>query len=377
MHGHIARILVAAASAGTPVFAQQAEDVRRATDAERAGSAEGAVGAAGTDASAAGTDASAASAKIDVDATKRTVTIEAVVAKQNVYAQLDGAIEYILVAEGGKAYESLFVTRADPLALAQAFARIGLEKGACAVDRSPPRGMEVVISMEPVAASDAAVSEVATPEASTKRRRVDELVLRRTVDASGRPTFAPLEPKPWTFTGSRLVLDDDATPREASGAPRRVPECALTRSLIGLHFQDRSPLVQNPRPEAHAQNLYRADVKSLPEEGTRVRIVFERRAFEVAAGTVRAHLFIAGRVQGVGFRAFTQRSARQAKLVGWVMNREDGRVEAVIEGPKPQVDALVETLGKGPRSARVEKLERSDESPYGGYTDFAIFHEDS
>ncbi len=97
-----------------------------------------------------------------------------------------------------------------------------------------------------------------------------------------------------------------------------------------------------------------------------------RVAGEPLTTTVREHVHISGRVQGVGFRAFTRRAARTAKLTGWVLNLPDGRVEAVIEGPRKDVESLIETLRKGPRRARVDRIERRKEPPRGSYNSFEI-----
>lgn len=71
----------------------------------------------------------------------------------------------------------------------------------------------------------------------------------------------------------------------------------------------------------------------------------------------RAHVFIEGRVQGVGFRHFTKTKARKMNLNGWVKNRSDGRVEAVFEGPKEQVMNMVEKCQKGPGAAKVQNVD--------------------
>ena len=77
---------------------------------------------------------------------------------------------------------------------------------------------------------------------------------------------------------------------------------------------------------------------------------------------VRAHLFISGRVQGVGFRASTEEEARRiGDLVGWVKNLADGRVEAVLQGPRDKVEKLVQWCRKGPSTAEVTNVERKDE----------------
>ncbi len=64
-------------------------------------------------------------------------------------------------------------------------------------------------------------------------------------------------------------------------------------------------------------------------------------------------LVIRGRVQGVGYRAWLERQARAARLGGWVRNRRDGSVEALIAGPEDEVDALAERARTGPPLAAV------------------------
>jgi acylphosphatase len=66
---------------------------------------------------------------------------------------------------------------------------------------------------------------------------------------------------------------------------------------------------------------------------------------------------IAGRVQGVGFRWWVEEEARRRGLSGWVRNRRDGSVEAVFSGDAAVVDDMVAACGRGPSSARVDKVE--------------------
>lgn len=86
----------------------------------------------------------------------------------------------------------------------------------------------------------------------------------------------------------------------------------------------------------------------------------------------RVHVFVSGRVQGVGFRDFTQGEARKRGLTGWVRNLEDGRVEAVIEGPADKVAELLEEVKHGPPRARVDKVETTDETPTGEFKVFEV-----
>jgi len=90
-----------------------------------------------------------------------------------------------------------------------------------------------------------------------------------------------------------------------------------------------------------------------------------------SAPAVRAvHAFVSGRVQGVGFRDWTVREASALKLMGWVRNLSDGRVEAVIEGPSDTVAKMLEKLKTGPSSAKVVKVDSTDEKPTGQFKDF-------
>lgn len=89
---------------------------------------------------------------------------------------------------------------------------------------------------------------------------------------------------------------------------------------------------------------------------------------------IRVHLIIEGRVQGVWFRESTRREAASLKLTGWVRNRRDGTVEAVVEGPAPAVERLVSWCRKGPPAARVTGVRREDEVWRGEFDDFDIVY---
>ncbi len=72
-----------------------------------------------------------------------------------------------------------------------------------------------------------------------------------------------------------------------------------------------------------------------------------------------------GFVQGVGFRFAVERAAASRGVSGWVRNRWDGTVEAVFEGERDDVEALVELCRRGPRSAAVDRVDVAAESPEG------------
>lgn len=75
------------------------------------------------------------------------------------------------------------------------------------------------------------------------------------------------------------------------------------------------------------------------------------------ARTIRAHVFIQGRVQGINYRWWTSRTARGLQLTGWARNLDDGRVEAIFEGPKKKVEAMINKCKRGPMLSRVDHID--------------------
>jgi acylphosphatase len=87
---------------------------------------------------------------------------------------------------------------------------------------------------------------------------------------------------------------------------------------------------------------------------------------------IRARVTITGRVQAVNFRASTREQARVHGVSGWVRNLDDGRVEAVFEGPKDAVKNVVSWCYSGPTHARVERVEVQWDKPTGNERGFQI-----
>jgi len=81
---------------------------------------------------------------------------------------------------------------------------------------------------------------------------------------------------------------------------------------------------------------------------------------------------VRGRVQGVGFRWFVEREAHLLGIVGWVRNNHDGSVEILAQGTRHQLSGLHSRLREGPRAARVDVVEVSDETPVSGLSSFRI-----
>lgn len=86
----------------------------------------------------------------------------------------------------------------------------------------------------------------------------------------------------------------------------------------------------------------------------------------------QVHVVVRGRVQGVFFRASTQREARRLGLTGWVKNRGDGAVELLAEGEEAQLRQLCMWAERGPSAARVEDVQVRWRSYAGEFPDFRI-----
>lgn len=87
---------------------------------------------------------------------------------------------------------------------------------------------------------------------------------------------------------------------------------------------------------------------------------------------VRAHLIISGKVQGVFFRYMMQQAASASDVTGWAKNTTDGKVEAVLEGNKENVEKIIEWAHKGPPHAIVGDVEVNWEDYSGELKDFSI-----
>ena len=89
-------------------------------------------------------------------------------------------------------------------------------------------------------------------------------------------------------------------------------------------------------------------------------------------GLKQVHLIVRGRVQGVFFRASTQREAKRLGLTGWVKNRPDGGVEVLAEGEEDGLKELIGWANRGPSAARVERADARWRSFVGDFSDFRI-----
>ena len=86
----------------------------------------------------------------------------------------------------------------------------------------------------------------------------------------------------------------------------------------------------------------------------------------------KVEIMISGVVQGVGFRYFVYRAARELGVVGWARNLPDGRVQVVAEGDVAHLEAFLDELKTGPRLASVQDVTLRWSEPDGRYSTFSI-----
>ena len=84
------------------------------------------------------------------------------------------------------------------------------------------------------------------------------------------------------------------------------------------------------------------------------------------------HIVVSGRVQGVGYRYSTVRTAVKYRVFGWVRNNSDGSVELECEGNSEDIDNFIKWLKVGPAGARVTSIEIKEKQYQGFYSNFAI-----
>jgi acylphosphatase len=84
-----------------------------------------------------------------------------------------------------------------------------------------------------------------------------------------------------------------------------------------------------------------------------------------AEGVIRRRVLVSGRVQGVFFRDSCRSEAEARGVRGWISNRDDGAVEAVFEGQRPAVEAMIDWCRSGPARASVTGVEVTEEELRG------------
>ena len=263
-------------------------------------------------------------------------------------SHLKGSVEYLVCGRNGKEYESIIVVDATAKEVHDALGNLDVQVGTPPGydeekdEPTSPTGTPVVIFVEWEDGDE------------TKSVRAEELIY----NVKTQKSMAHVA---WIYSGSRIVPDLDSDDEDAM-----IPQAFMSNDIVALRLFDASALFQNPLPESSEENLYKKNDALLPKLGTPVTLTIEVNQ------KMQLFVLISGRVQGVGFRNFTQRNAQQLGVKGYAKNLQNGKVEVVAEGDKAQLDALVALLRDGPRYARVESLE-IDERPFTGeYQTFSI-----
>lgn len=263
-------------------------------------------------------------------------------------AHLKGAVEYLVCGHNGKEYESIVVVNATAKEIYEALEKLGVAVGTPPGydeekdEPTPPTGTEFLIYVEWKDGD------------KTKKVRAEELVFNV-------KTQKPMRQVAWIYSGSRVVADLDSDDEDAM-----IPQAFMSNDLVALRRFDASALFQNPLPESEEENIYKKNDALLPKLGTPVTLTIEVNR------KMQLFVLISGKVQGVGFRNFTQMNAKQLGINGYAKNLPNGQVEVVAEGDKSQLDALVAFLKKGPRFARVDFLNVEEHPFTGEYKTFGI-----
>lgn len=92
----------------------------------------------------------------------------------------------------------------------------------------------------------------------------------------------------------------------------------------------------------------------------------------IPSGMVRIHIWVTGRVQGVGFRDFVQQAGARFNLTGWVRNVGHDMVETVAEGQREWIEEFEKSVKTGPRAARVDEFKIEWETASGEFQDFGV-----
>ncbi len=86
----------------------------------------------------------------------------------------------------------------------------------------------------------------------------------------------------------------------------------------------------------------------------------------------RAHIIVAGIVQGVSFRAFAKAEADRLKISGWVKNLPDGSVEILAQGNEKYLERFISRMRRGPKSARIRNVKINCSDAIGEFENFEI-----
>lgn len=261
---------------------------------------------------------------------------------------LKGAVEYIACGPTGKLYESIITTEASAKDVYEAIEKLDIKPG------TPPDYVEEKGGHVPPTGTTFLLSVEWEKDGKTQRVRAEELIYNFKADK-------PLPPVAWIYSGSRVIPDLDSDDEDAV-----IPHAFMANHIVALKQTDGSALFQNPLPESVEENLYKKNDEVMPKLGTPINFIIEvNRKMQI-------YVLISGKVQGVGFRNFTQTNARQLGINGYAKNLANGKVEVVAEGEKLKLNSLIEKLWEGPRVSRVDDIKIEERKFTGEYNTFGV-----
>lgn len=261
---------------------------------------------------------------------------------------LKGAVEYLVCAPTGKLYECIIAVDASAKDVYKAVEKLGVKPGTPPGyddekdEPTPPTGTTFLLTVE------------WEKDGKKKKVRAEELIYNV-------KTKKPMPPVAWIYSGSRVIADLDSDDEDAV-----MPHAYMSDHIVALKQLDGSALFQNPLPESVEENIYKKNDDLLPELGMPVKLIIEVNR------KMQYYVLISGKVQGVGFRNFTQRNAKKLGINGYAKNLANGKVEVVAEGEKLQLNALVELLWRGPRVSKIDDVKIEERSITGEYKTFGI-----
>lgn len=141
--------------------------------------------------------------------------------------------------------------------------------------------------------------------------------------------------------------------------------CSFARIRLPRPTSCGTGFFDGPRPSGKDRHAVRLD-------GVRTEFEQSDRHDMETDTDVRVSARITGRVQGVGFRNFTQMRARRLGVTGWVRNERDGSVRLEAEGPRDALQSLVDAVGDGPRLARVDDVDVDWSDADGDFDTFRV-----
>ena len=264
---------------------------------------------------------------------------------ENYAAELGGAIEYVAVSKGGKEYESILVLDASPEDIYNALIVLGVKKG------NPTRFDEDTEKTLPPSGGPVRLLVEWKDAGKVKQVRIEDLIY----NTKKQKKMAKID---WLFVGSSMGYFDPESDDEVLLA-------SINRNIISFHDGDDSVILQHPQPVPATKVPYRPNKKVLPKSGTKIKFIIE-------TDLVQYKIMISGKVQGVGFRAFTTENARKLDIKGYAKNLKNGKVEIIAEGLRADLEELLKKVNKGPSAAKVKDVKKEEHPISGKYKNFGI-----